>query len=287
MLQIFIYITLSIFTIGGPALLIILLKEQLKYSVKTVCIIYGLYFFTGFLVDMMAPDSSMMALVINTICLILPAIIFKANLVNSYVFWFCIITIMNVAGNLMTVIVVILPQLINGGSVEWFNMNDATFTVVLFVAFSLVAAMVISYFVGKRIKNIVMNMKGVFKYFVFIFGVGVWAVNSLMKPVIDLNYNKFPIGIPLFLDAVCFIVGSISIVVLYALHIRESRAENRIIKREIEMEEERYRKTLVLQKQLRILNHEVRNYLNAGNSEIKSNIDDYCNTILKELESMD
>lgn len=71
------------------------------------------------------------------------------------------------------------------------------------------------------------------------------------------------------------------------MHIRYSRAENCMIKLELEKEEEKYRKNIELQKQLKILNHEVRNYLNAGNPETKKNISDYCDTILKEQELLD
>ena len=287
MLQVILYITSSMFTIVTPIILLTLLKNEIECGVRNAYVILVVYFAAFFLSDIILPDSVIVYFFLNLFCIIIPAIIFKKNLANTYIFWFCIIAAENIFGNIMTVFVAIISGYLSNGRVDWLNMNEISVPAALIIFLCLIVSIILAYLICNKIKYIVLNLKGFIKYFLLIAGVGTWIMNSLLKPVVNINYNVFPTGILLFFDTVVFFTGSVALIICYTMHIRYSRAENCMIKLELEKEEEKYRKNIELQKQLKILNHEVRNYLNAGNPETKKNISDYCDTILKEQELLD
>ncbi len=155
----------------------------------------------------------------------------------------------------------------------------------LFTVFALMLFVFIVTTLNEQFSNWVFGLSGILQLVMFLSCI---LIPLIIDIVIKIQLaNHFQYFDPMFLSTFQVLLNILSLVIIVLLGLVHKKNELKSIEDEIKLQNDKYEKYTELEMKMSVLRHDIANFLEVNDDNIKKNILDYCNKIEKEINDID
>lgn len=267
---------------GLAFIMVYFMRGTLRFQYKTVALLYGIYLILWQSFEWTPGIPVIVFVLLYTYSMILPAVIFKREIVLAYNIQFMVLMLNNLLPNIFIALFGVIYAIVTGNHDFWVNSDNFSTGMRLLFLLILVLNLIFSFLICSKIVPELKKMKSWQKYLLFVIGTVFNYIVSTCKIIFATDYQASPGGWILIAETVEILVGIIVILFFFTKILKKKRKVSIEMKKRLAEENEKYQKNFELQQTLRELNHDLRNYIMAGDRQLAENIKEYAEKVLRE-----
>ena len=282
--EVIIFINNMLFNIGAFCLYWFLLKDQFKYSFKTVFLLFFGFSVIDRVAAIMEWNFILIALAVEISGRLFKIFMYKDNVINCFTLDYMSIMIANLFGNGAIILLAIINSFLHGGEVNWIVSTEISIGGYVFVNLVLLFGCWASYKLCMLVKEQILSLQGFAKYLFLICFIIPTIILGVVKGVSFQNYSFDPSGIIFFLDATTITIAIVGYAVFLIKNISAVKKENHLITDSMMSYEKTMSESAELHNMASELNHDIKNYLVSKGDADRELIENYCDEIIEKME---